>query len=441
MISAAQIRAARAFLDWSTVVLAEKVGLTNNGINKIERGHVNAQRETLETLQTIFEQHGLEFIPGSGIRRKDRTVTLIRGVTANSSLALDIYDTLKNGGGEVCIISDESIASANLDQAFMENQFRKREEAHIKHKLLIPESKESLYKSLHNNYKRLEPAYIPPCPFFIYGPKLALLIPEYTPKVLIIDHPDLSETARKLFNFVWDHAGTRAQSARSSPAHPFMNDEHNPKLVHINGEQIRSARAFLDWSTADLATQSGIAVSTINKIERGHVVPHQDTLSLIQKTFEDSGIEFLPLSGLKKKEQIPLVWEDNNACHRLFDDIFFEMRDIGGEVLISGITETNCSDCVGEQKLRTHLELLSRHNVHERVIVKSGDTAFYGAPETYHWMDEHYFSPETICIYNTKIALVTWDPQRVIIINDARMSESLRRLFNFVWDHTKPTIL
>ncbi len=54
MINAEQIRAARALLDWSTADLARQANLTVNGINKIERGHVQAHRETLETLHKNF---------------------------------------------------------------------------------------------------------------------------------------------------------------------------------------------------------------------------------------------------------------------------------------------------------------------------------------------------------------------------------------------------
>ena len=74
MINAEQIRAARALLDWSTADLAQHAGLTVNGINKIERGHVQAHRETLEKLTAIFEDAGIEFLPNSGLRKKDKLV-------------------------------------------------------------------------------------------------------------------------------------------------------------------------------------------------------------------------------------------------------------------------------------------------------------------------------------------------------------------------------
>jgi len=209
----------------------------------------------------------------------------------------------------------------------------------------------------------------------------------------------------------------------------------------ITPEQIRAARAFLDWSTADLAGQAGITVNGINKIERGHVSPHKETLLKLQCAFELSGIEFIPLSGIKKRENFVVIWEDTMAYQRMLDDIYYELRDTGGEVLTYGLMEPSSTTIISVDTLKEHMARLAQHNIKERVLVKDGDTNFYGPLETYHWIDDAYFSPDPICVYGTKIALVIWNPQKVIVIDDDRIAESVRLLFNFVWDHTQPVTL
>lgn len=438
MITPAQIRAARSMLGWSAAQLSKSAEITVNGINKIERGRVNAQRDTLERLQAVFEEHGVEFLPGFGLREKNRKATLIRGLSANNDLAIDVYETLKDIGGELLIIADEDISSKNLDPKILSEQVLKRKEHNIKHRLLTPASKKSVIKNLKNCYRHIADAYIPQCPIFIYGNKFAILIPEYAPKVLIIENARLADAARGFFNFMWEHATLDVPSTSHihkdiQTAAPFSST-----IDQISADQIRAARAFLDWSTADLAEQTGITANTINKIERKQVTPHKETITAIQAAFEGAGIEFLPSDGLKRKDSFVIVWDDANACNKLFSDIYEQMRDKGGLVLVSGITETNCASCVGEDQLRRHIQRLESCNVLERVIVKHGDTRFIGPLETYHWMEEKYFSPDTICIYNTRIALVTWTPQRVIIFDDIRMANSLRCLFSFLWDFTSP---
>lgn len=65
------------------------------------------------------------------------------------------------------------------------------------------------------------------------------------------------------------------------------------KIISIN--QIRAARALLRWTAVDLAGASGVAVSTIRRIEvmDGEPLTHMRTLLAIQVAFESAGIEFI----------------------------------------------------------------------------------------------------------------------------------------------------
>jgi transcriptional regulator with XRE-family HTH domain len=69
----------------------------------------------------------------------------------------------------------------------------------------------------------------------------------------------------------------------------------------ITSGQIRAARALIKWTGAELAIASGVAFSTLMRLETGEGVPgaQAKTLGAIQKAFEDAGIEFIgtPESG------------------------------------------------------------------------------------------------------------------------------------------------
>lgn len=76
MITSDQIRAARALLRWSGKDLAEKTGLGFSTLMRLEvlNGVPSAQAKTLETIQSVFENAGIEFIgtpeDGAGVRWK-----------------------------------------------------------------------------------------------------------------------------------------------------------------------------------------------------------------------------------------------------------------------------------------------------------------------------------------------------------------------------------
>lgn len=63
----------------------------------------------------------------------------------------------------------------------------------------------------------------------------------------------------------------------------------------ITSDQIRAARAFLRWSSADLAERAGVGSATIKRMESMNGVPsgHVRTLLALKSTLEAAGVEFL----------------------------------------------------------------------------------------------------------------------------------------------------
>ncbi len=74
MITSAQIRAARALLDWSRKDLAEHSGISFASMIRLESfdGVPASNFKTLETIKKTFEKAGIEFIgtpeSGAGVR-------------------------------------------------------------------------------------------------------------------------------------------------------------------------------------------------------------------------------------------------------------------------------------------------------------------------------------------------------------------------------------
>ncbi len=62
--------------------------------------------------------------------------------------------------------------------------------------------------------------------------------------------------------------------------------------IKITVRHCKAARGLLDWTAADLAKRSGVAVNTIHRWENHVHAPREATRDAIQKAFEDEGIEF-----------------------------------------------------------------------------------------------------------------------------------------------------
>ena len=80
MITSAQIRAARALLDWSRQILSERSGIGISALMRLESadGIPSGNIKTFESVQKAFEQAGIEFIgtpdDGAGVRWKSKTI-------------------------------------------------------------------------------------------------------------------------------------------------------------------------------------------------------------------------------------------------------------------------------------------------------------------------------------------------------------------------------
>ncbi|NIA68493.1 helix-turn-helix transcriptional regulator [Pelagibius litoralis] len=64
----AQLRAARALLDWTQQDLADRSGISSRSIKRLETGEglLAIRLDTLEKLQAALESAGVLFIPANG---------------------------------------------------------------------------------------------------------------------------------------------------------------------------------------------------------------------------------------------------------------------------------------------------------------------------------------------------------------------------------------
>ena len=63
----------------------------------------------------------------------------------------------------------------------------------------------------------------------------------------------------------------------------------------VDARQIKAARSFLRWRQDQLARETGLALSTIRRLERseGRIEANFDTVEKIRQALESAGIEFI----------------------------------------------------------------------------------------------------------------------------------------------------
>ena len=100
-----QIRAARALLGWSQSDLAERAGLSQTGIARIENGTNQPNSQTLSKIEMAFEENNIEFLDTSGVRKKTGDVKIFRDQAGIRAFFDEVYEEVNKYGGDVCLFN------------------------------------------------------------------------------------------------------------------------------------------------------------------------------------------------------------------------------------------------------------------------------------------------------------------------------------------------
>ena len=73
-LASAQIRAARALLNWSMRQLSERSGVSQSAISRAERAkdHPTMHEQGLNAIKATLERFGVEFLGESGVRMRSQ---------------------------------------------------------------------------------------------------------------------------------------------------------------------------------------------------------------------------------------------------------------------------------------------------------------------------------------------------------------------------------
>jgi transcriptional regulator with XRE-family HTH domain len=205
-------------------------------------------------------------------------------------------------------------------------------------------------------------------------------------------------------------------------------------------DQIRAARALLNWSQTDLADRAGLSQTGIARIESGVNQPNTSTLDKIEAAFANAGIEFIADRGVERRRADLKRYRGQKEFRAFFDDIYETARDMGGHICLFNGVPALLEKWLGSDWYAYHAERMKtiKTNFDFRVIVKEGERALIGKGfAQYRGFPQELFHEKTIYVYGNKIAFLTFteDDVAVVVVDEADAADSFRILFNAAWDH------
>lgn len=209
----------------------------------------------------------------------------------------------------------------------------------------------------------------------------------------------------------------------------------------ISREQIKAARAMLDWSQSDLAAHCGtVSTPTVKLIETGKINSTPETLGALQKTLEDAGLEFIPQNGVRFRDDLVTIIDGKNSTNiflRLLDDIYYTVkRSGGGEVLWSFSDES-----LSPPEVIAREKMIREAGAAFRNLIRYGDTSFHYGSDEYRWLPKGRFLHNITVVYGDKLATIVKKPDssdvsKIIVINDRSIAEMKRMEFDIIWNYS-----
>lgn len=212
----------------------------------------------------------------------------------------------------------------------------------------------------------------------------------------------------------------------------------------ITTAQIRGARGILNWSQGDLSDRTDISATSIGSIENGLTQPRESTLIVIQKSFEDAGIEFLPNDGIRKKSGEIRIFQGRTGFWNFYEDIYRTLLDTPGEVVVSNVDERKFEKWLGIENLETHVTRIKKlSGVSYKILLREGDDYFLATPDfgEYKWMPMAFFSSVPFYVYGQKLAILLFEAEPIVIVLDyPSVAEAYRSQFQAFWEISKSAV-
>ncbi|MBE6446834.1 MAG: helix-turn-helix transcriptional regulator [Alphaproteobacteria bacterium] len=201
-ITVDQLKAARALLGWSQADLAKKSGYSLPAVNNIERGLYKAHDATMEDIVQTFEQNGIQFLDGPGVRLENSGLRIkcYEGRDAFHYLFAKIEASLKDNNQEllICGIDEKLIKDvygkelSKLQKSLKDNPVR------------IITYKDFSYAMTFNHFqKRVVDDAKPLLPCFIYAGRVAIVLMENPIHIAILYNEKIAQDYAKYFDFLW----------------------------------------------------------------------------------------------------------------------------------------------------------------------------------------------------------------------------------------------
>lgn len=206
----------------------------------------------------------------------------------------------------------------------------------------------------------------------------------------------------------------------------------------ITLEQMRAARGLLNWSQSDLAQHADLSVTAMNNIDRGLSKPRVQTISHIQKVFENYGVEFIDGNGVRFRKDVFKIetFEGPTGFAAYLQDTLNTQIAHKSEGLHWSYDEPTFVRKNRKLLFEFYREAI-KNKLKERILLCEGVTLRYGPSVTseFRWISKEFLNHVGHSIYGDKYCMFL--KNRIVVIENADVAAAYRKQFELDWKNAK----
>jgi transcriptional regulator with XRE-family HTH domain len=209
MITAGQIKAARALLRWSQEDLAAASGLSVSTVRNLESRDMSPRSATTTEIRRAIENAGLEFLEPEGVRRRIDEVKVYQGRDSCDLFFDDILHTVREKNGTIIAIF-KSVDTLTHVCGLVRDRFERLERVndYADLKCLLSEVPNSALPVSSFEHRIILQQHVGPVSYFVYGDKYAIIqsTGHTAFRFVVFDSVNLAQSYRSYFFSLWELA-------------------------------------------------------------------------------------------------------------------------------------------------------------------------------------------------------------------------------------------
>lgn len=210
----------------------------------------------------------------------------------------------------------------------------------------------------------------------------------------------------------------------------------------ISAQQIRAARAMIEWSQEALAQESGLSLATIYNLEKGHQSLRSS--QEIRKAFERKGFEFSGTNGVSRRLEEHTNYGGPEGIDKFYEDLLTTTEEGHRDIVAMFASQEDFARVLGvdPKGSLSRLEELSRHAKVKCLL--------WDVPKTTLLIPYFQFrvartkrklSPFSLVTYGKKTALIAFDNNfTYFVMTSAVIANDTMKDFIADWDAAMPII-